>query len=112
MSALRIFVWLFAFVTALDTLTQVQEFRKALEDVITLRRIILSKEDKLCQKFCEAPPPAVQAYWREDDLWTLVCPSFTGFSELPRYWKLTMDYKYKLLFIREIPITLVIVIST
>lgn len=111
MSALRIFAWILSFMTALDTWQQVQLFDQALEESLTLRHAVLSKDERLSQKFCGTPSPHVQLDWREENLWTDVCSSFSGFSELPRYWKLTLSYKYKLLFIREIPITVSIVIS-
>lgn len=111
MSVLRIFVWLLALVTALDTWAQTREFHRAVSETITLRHIILSKDEKLSQKFCDTPHPYTDLAWREENLWTDVCSSFSGFSELPRYWKLTLHYKYKLLFTRELPITVSIVIS-
>ncbi len=111
MSALRVFLWTLAFMASLDTWMQTKEFRQALDQAITLRHTILSKDEKRGQKFCEAPSPYVRWHWREENLWTDVCPSFSGFSELPRYWKLTLLFKYQLLFSREIPITVSIVIS-
>src|SRR5687768_3687015 len=111
MGALRIFVWFLALVTALDSWVQTREIRLAMTGMLSLRHTVLSKDPELSQKFCESAHPHLELFYREENLWTDVCSSFSGFSELPRYWKLTVRYKYKLLFTRELPITVSIVIS-
>ncbi len=111
MGVLRTWLWLSVLLTSLGALAETLSFRSSLNEFLRLRHIVLSKNDKLCQKFCETPNKHVSLMWRKENLWTDVCSDFTGFSELPRYWKVTLNYKYKLLFRWELPITVSIVTS-
>jgi hypothetical protein len=106
----RIFAWILVVLTACDLVRQTTNFDEALRSATSLRRVVLRQDLKLSQNFCKNPPLALRWQWREDGIWTDVCSTFTGYSNLPRYWKLELAYKYELLFAWEIPITVTIVI--
>lgn len=108
--AYRIIVLTIVFLTACEGLLQAVAFQKSLRDATALRHIILSRDDMLGHKICNNPSPALLWQWRDSGIWTDVCSSFTGFSPLPRFWKVQLSYKYKLLFRWELPITVSIVI--
>lgn len=105
-----IFGWTLAVMTACEGLLQSIRFEEALRQATAMRHVILIQDQRLSQEFCKNPSPVLRWQWREDGIWTDVCSSFTGYSNLPRFWKLQLDYKYKLLFSWEIPITVSIVI--
>jgi hypothetical protein len=108
--AYAIFGWSIAVMTACDGLMQSIHFNEELSRIISIRRAIIAHDQKVGQEFCKVPSPALHWQLREEGIWTDVCSSFTGYSNLPRYWKLQLEYKYKLLFNWEIPITVTIVI--
>ena len=73
---------------------------------------LLSKSDRSIQIFCQEKAADTLLYWKEEGEWQEVCPHFIRHNALPRYWKLQLGYKYKLIFGAEIPITVSIVILT
>lgn len=105
-----IFGWTLAVMTACESVLQSVRFDEALRQATAMRHAILIQDLQLSQEFCKSPSPALRWQWREDGIWTDVCSSFTGYSNLARYWKVQLNYKYKLLFTWDIPITVTIVI--
>ncbi len=110
MNALGIFGLVLLVLILANGLVEAARFETALAQATSLRHIILSNDAIASQKFCKNPNSALHWQWREEGIWTDVCSSFTGFSKLPRFWKVQLKHKYKLLFTCELPITVTIVI--
>lgn len=111
----RILPWALALMASLDLIIQTNEVHQNFLAVLDLRRKILKNPWETRREFCQMSPlPPLESLvllWREGETWVDSCQSmFERANSAPRYWKLEVRPKIRLLFLGELPITLSIVI--
>ncbi|WP_141736096.1 hypothetical protein [Oligoflexus tunisiensis] len=87
-------------------------FYVSLRTIIAMRHKLQVHPDAFRTQLCAAEKPyESRLFWNEEGRWVDACQSTRKTGSLPRIWRLAHTHNYRMLFLREVPITLAIVIK-
>lgn len=84
----------------------------SMRSMIEMRHNLLVNPDRLRRQICMADPSKKSGLdWNEQGRWVNACGSNKKTGFLPRIWRISWRNNYRMLFLREVPITFAIVIK-
>ncbi|HYX39920.1 MAG TPA: hypothetical protein VE954_43040 [Oligoflexus sp.] len=85
---------------------------ESLQTMVTLRQRLLVNPHQLRLQVCATENTRKSGlFWNEQGRWVDACQSSRNTGYLPRIWRITWTHNYRMLFLREVPITFAIVIK-
>jgi hypothetical protein len=84
----------------------------SLRTIVDMRHKLQVHPDTFRAQLCRSEPSrGSHLFWNEAGQWVDACQSTRKTGYLPRIWRLVHTHNYRMLFLREVPITFAIVIK-
>lgn len=84
----------------------------SLRKIVSIRHKLQMNPDAFRTQYCaELSSEKSGLFWNEAGDWVDACASTRKTGYLPRIWRLVHTHNYRMLFLREVPITFAIVIK-
>jgi hypothetical protein len=84
----------------------------SLQRLVMMRHKLQVHPDALRSEICQGEKSeSAGLFWNEGGQWVDACQSPRKTGRLPRIWRLVHTHNYRMLFLREVPITFAIVIK-
>jgi hypothetical protein len=84
----------------------------SLQTILDMRHNIQAHPDAFRTQLCNSGKSQKSGlFWNEAGRWVDACQSTRKTGYLPRIWRLVHTHNYRMLFLREVPITFAIVIK-